>query len=172
VIEFHDVDLRAYAGHSATANDGFRLAPDADLAGLLKHRDGPYEWAVPGDFADLSGSAKERLLAIHDRLALHHLHFGYRVANEVARYMNLAREHLGPAAKASALDLQLLQKVLPKLAGSAAQLEQPLLELYADVARTQYPAPPDPGCDLPRTAAKIGRMLETLRAVGFASFVE
>ena len=86
--------------------------------------------------------------------------------------MNLAREHLGPDAEAEALDLQLLQKVLPKLAGSAAQLEQPLLELYADVAGAEFPAPPDPGCDLPRTAAKIGRMLETLRAVGFASFVE
>ena len=68
--------------------------------------------------------------------------------------------------------MQLLQKVLPKLAGNAARLEQPLLELYADVAQADYPAAPDAACDLPRTAAKIGRMREALRAVGYASFVE
>ena len=41
--------------------------------------------------------------------------------------------------EAEALDLQLLQKVLPKLAGNAARLEEPLLELYAGIALVEYP---------------------------------
>ena len=173
VIEFHDVDLRSYAAGAAAGGDGdFRLPDGADLAALLKHPGGAYEWAQPSDFAGLSASAKVRLLAIHDRLTRHNLHFGYRVANEVARFMNLVDTHVGPEVEAEALDLQLLQKVLPKLAGNAARLEQPLLELYADIAQADYPAAPGAACDLPRTAAKIGRMLEALRAVGFASFVE
>jgi energy-coupling factor transporter ATP-binding protein EcfA2 len=173
VIEFHDVDLRSYAAGVPNADDGdFRLTAGAGLAALLKHPDGAYEWARPSDFAGLSASAKVRLLAIHDRLTQHNLHFGYRVANEVARFMNLVDKHVGPAVEAEALDTQLLQKVLPKLAGNAARLEPPLLDLYADIAHADYPAVPGAACDLPRTAAKIGRMLEALRAVGFASFVE
>ena len=173
VIEFHEVDLRSYAaGDAATGNGDFRLPEGTDLAALLRHPGGAYEWAQPSDFAGLSASAKVRLLAIHDRLTQHNLHFGYRVANEVARFMNLVDEHVGPGVEAEALDMQLLQKVLPKLAGNAARLEQPLLELYADIAQADYPAVPSAACDLPRTAAKLRRMLEALRAVGFASFVE
>ncbi len=127
---------------------------------------------VNSNFAGLSASAKARLLEIHGLLAKHNLHFGYRVANEVARFMNLVDQHVESGVEAQALDLQLLQKVLPKLAGNAARLEQPLLELYTDVAHADYPAAPGAACDLPRTAAKLGRMLEALRAVGFASFVE
>jgi len=175
VIEFHDVNLRAYAAGAATADgdeDDTRLAEGEDLTALLKHPGGAYEWARPSDFAAMSTSAQERLLDIHDLLARHNLHFGYRVANEVARFMNLVDTHVGSEGEAAALDLQLLQKVLPKLAGNAARLEQPLLELYADIALAEYPAAPDAACHLPRTAAKIGRMLEALHAVGFASFVE
>ena len=172
VIEFHDVDLRSYAAGAAADDDDFRLPQGADLAALLKHPGGAYEWARPSDFAGLSASATDRLREIHDLLAKHNLHFGYRVANEVARFMNLVAKHVGPGVEAEALDLQLLQKVLPKLAGNAARLEQPLLELYADIAQAKYPAEPDAACDLPRTAAKIGRMLKALRDVGFASFVE
>jgi energy-coupling factor transporter ATP-binding protein EcfA2 len=173
VIEFHDVDLRSYAAGASAADDGdFRLSEGVDLSALLKHPGGAYEWAQPADFAGLSTSAKVRLLTVHDRLTQHNLHFGYRVANEVARFMNLVDEHVGPGVEAEALDMQLLQKVLPKLAGNAARLEQPLLELYADIAQAAYPAAPGAACDLPLTAAKVGRMLEALRAVGFASFVE
>jgi len=173
VIEFHNVDLRSYAaGATATGDSSFRLAESEDLSALLKHPGGAYEWARPSDFDALSSSAKGRLLGIHDRLAQHNLHFGYRVANEVARFMNLVDTHLGPDVETEALDLQLLQKVLPKLAGNAARLEQPLLDLYADIAQAEHPAAPGDDCNLPRTAAKIGRMLEALHAVGFASFVE
>ena len=174
VVEFHDVDLRSYAtGVAADEGDGdFRLPEGADLAALLKHPGGAYEWARPSDFAGLSASATDRLLEIHDLLAKHNLHFGYRVANEVARFMNLVAKHVGPGVEAEALDLQLLQKVLPKLAGNAARLEEPLRDLDAYIAQADYPAAPGAACDLPRTAAKIDRMLEALRAVGFASFVE
>ncbi len=173
VIEFHDVDLGTYAAGVPNADDGgFRLTAGASLAALLKHPGGAYEWARPSDFASLSASATDRLLEIHGLLAKHNLHFGYRVANEVARFVNLVDQHVESGVEAQALDLQLLQKVLPKLAGNAARLEPPLLELYADIAHADHPAVPDSACDLPRTAAKIGRMLESLRAVGFASFVE
>ena len=111
VIEFHDVDLRAYAGQAAAerAASGWRRSRPGRAAEAPRRAQ---RVGRSGRLRDPQRVGKERLLAIHDRLALHHLHFGYRVANEVARYMNLAREHLGPDAEADALDLQLLQKVL------------------------------------------------------------
>jgi len=176
-IEFNEVHLANY-GVGAPPSDGwFRLPEDTVVAGHLEG-----SGASPTDWQQLPDEFKERLRALHALLELHHLHFGYRVANEVAKYLGLAARAVGPDALEMAFDLQILQKVLPKLAGNRGKLERPLWDLLQWCV--------DPSADLqlftgaalaslemhsaayPRSAAKLKRMLTTVQTVGFVSFVE
>lgn len=157
-LEFNEVDLVQYGADAPAGAGGYRLSPEASVESLLA----AYRRPRPQDWRELPAPYAERLRALHSLMAQHNLHFGYRVANEIARYLNLAAEFVGPEALETAYDLQVLQKVLPKLSGSRAKLEGPLTDLLEHLANE----------DLPLSAAKVGRMLKTVRSVGFVSFVE
>jgi hypothetical protein len=176
VIEFHDVDLDAYAGEPVR-DDEYLLHDEIDLATLLK--------TFPArryDYLELPSDARLLLTSIHKVLADYHLHFGYRVANEVGRYVRLARRVLGDGAVDMALDLQVLQKVLPKLSGNRARLERPIWKLVWLLHGHPGEAPrltpdaqleiQDTPAQLPLSTAKLERMLDTVREVGFVSYVE
>lgn len=157
-IEFNSVDLDSYGLGGAGHADTFHLRDGVTLEGLLaaSRRPGPDDWMTT------TMRAQERIQAIHSLMAEYNLHFGYRVVNEIARYLALAKEFVGEDQLDFALDLQVLQKVLPKLSGSRAKLEQPLEALLEHLE----------GEGLNMSAAKVGRMLSTVRTVGFVSFVE
>ena len=157
-LEFNEVDLAQYGAAVAGDTGGYRLRPEVSVESLLA----AYRKPQPQDWLELPAPYAERLQALHALMAQHNLHFGYRVANEIARYLNLAAEFVGPDALETAYDLQVLQKVLPKLSGSRAKLEGPLTDLLEHLAKE----------DLPLSAAKVGRMLKTAQSVGFVSFVE
>lgn len=175
VIEFNEVELRNYPVTDSTPGV-FRLRTGVDVGDVL----GAARPPSPADWSELPEFYKNRLRLVHGVLAPYHLHFGYRVANEIARYMNLAAEFVGSEGMDIAFDLQLLQKVFPKLAGNRARLERPLSELLAWCRDPDYPESTElsvgseqPGPAVyPRSAAKLSRMLETLRTTGFVSFVE
>ncbi len=83
------------------------------------------------------GELSDTVKTVHGLLARSHRHFGYRVAEEMARFIRLA---VGQVAEADAevaawvaLDLAILQKVLVKLNGTQAELEEPLRALLAFV---------------------------------------
>lgn len=154
------------------------------------------EWR---DFAELQdGDLRAAVSALHDLLAPRNRHFGYRVAIEMARFVNLAAAQAAddPETLWAALDLAILQKVLPKFHGTQQQIED-LLELLfsfavsggSDVEIAPHeawrPGPdgwltarPDGAAEdaqqaqLPRTAAKLWRMLDQLRRQGFAAYIE
>jgi hypothetical protein len=144
-------------------------------------------------------TVRDTLAALNALLAESNLHFGYRVANEIALYVEHAIAHVGPDAVDDALDLQVLQKVLPKFHGSKQKLLGPLwrvlvfaifgedlgipygdpdFDQIAKALRKDDPiarpgggeAAPRPR--MPRSAGKLVRMLRTLRAQGFVSFIE
>ena len=176
VIEFHDVDLVGYAGEP-TRDDAYLLGGQIDLVALLKSSP-----ARRHDYLELPPDARSLLTGIHGLLAEYHLHFGYRVANEVGRYVRLARRTMGDSAVDTALDLEVLQKVLPKLSGNRARLERPLWKLVCLLHGYEGEAPRlttdtqmvicKTPARLPRSAAKLERMLDTVREVGFVSYVE
>jgi 5-methylcytosine-specific restriction enzyme B len=174
VIEFNDVDLHKYPEGASTIGP-FRLRPGSTVTDLLAVARLP----IPSDWVDLAPAYKARLRQLHGLLVPYHLHFGYRVANEIARYMNLASEYVDPKGLDTAFDLQLLQKVFPKLAGNRAKLEKPLIELLGwccdpdAVVMTEIPAKlEDRPRVYPHSAGKLRRMVDTLRSTGFVSFVE
>jgi 5-methylcytosine-specific restriction protein B len=197
-LEFNHVDLR---GLGAPVDDGGAALALDGFPGALTYRGNPDtgDWDSLGALGD--GRWRAPVLAVHDLLMPENRHFGYRVANEIARFVVLAAEQAGdaPATLDAALDLALLQKVLPKFHGTQQELE-PLLTALADLAvhgevRSEASMPEAllgawvMGRDgklvavgasadsaalpaYPRTAAKLWGMLRRLRQQGFASFIE
>ncbi|MDP9315553.1 MAG: AAA family ATPase [Chloroflexota bacterium] len=96
--------------------------------------------------------------------------FGYRTIAEMLRYIETAR---GVLPVRAALDLQIKQKVLPKLRGEdSPRLRRALNQLYELFAGAAHNAQRDLPADapFPDSAQKIRRMLERLDYEGFTDF--
>jgi hypothetical protein len=121
---------------------------------------------------------RERLVAelqeVHALLAESGHEFGFRVMAESLRfaaiYSGTGRDDLNEI-----LDLIAMQKLLPRLHGSRRRLEGVLrsLERWAGIAEaTEAEESAATTPRLPRTAAKLERMLASLEANQFVSFTE
>ena len=142
-------------------------------------------------------AAKNLLLALQRTLRHEGRPLGYRPMFEMARFLQLAFEQTEdtPAARVAALDQAVLQKVLPKLAGTQQELEPVLRRLFdvvvdgdesVDAEPRQNPSAWRATADgrlvstakddassamLPRCGAKLHRMLRDVARHGFASFI-
>ncbi|MGK3964073.1 EVE domain-containing protein [Sorangium sp. So ce118] len=186
VIELNDVDLRGY-GSRLRAQAALRLPGFKDLS-----RHGKPD---AKDWDALDTALRDTVIALNDVLAGDNRHFGFRVANEVARFALLAAEQAPEHADIlwAALDLAVLSKVLPKLNGTQQELEGLLGRLFAfaidGAAGAASPADlsswalrggllvrsageEERAALLPRTAAKLWRMQRRLQRQGFTSFIE
>lgn len=132
VLVFNEVDVQRFLeGGGEAAASTFRLAN-----GVLE----------PGDFAERDRANAdalargrdcapfaEALVEVHELLKSHNLHFGYRILREMTTYVGHALGRVegdeSEVARA-ALDIQLVQKVLPKLNGGR-ELEAPLAHLLS-----------------------------------------
>ena len=81
--------------------------------------------SIPKGVKDLYS---QECLLFFDLLAAHNAEFGYRVANEAARFMHIYRVLAGKDEESddwfdSAMDAVIVQKLLPKLHGSRTKLE-------------------------------------------------
>ena len=122
------------------------------------------------------GSLTERILETLESANLilqpSGLHFAYRVRDEILRYCANSFDWdgaglLAPAAPEdrranlqTALDLQILQKLLPRFSGASAQIETPARELQRWAAAHSFP----------RAARKLNHILARLERDGFADF--
>ena len=176
VIELNDVDIQSYGGGAAKERAStFVLQSFPDLA--------KFEMPQTSDFKNLPKDARVFLEDVHAILERHHLHFGYRVINEISRYIHTANmfcEHHADLIY-QALDRQLVQKVLPKLNGPQSKLDIPVRELltlmknrtrgvpmeFDDVESLQ---PND--TKFPIACSKLKRMSRALTLNGFANFIE
>jgi hypothetical protein len=127
--------------------------------------------------------AEDPLAALFQRLVPFHLHFGYRVINEISRFVVLASKQLLDFDVHQVIDVQILQKVLPKLHGTRGKLLRPLEDILAfcyekpagdgnDAERRKMAVAFDPAARYPRTAQKVGRMLADLEEQGYTSFIQ
>ncbi|TDK59527.1 hypothetical protein E2K98_19955 [Bacillus salipaludis] len=115
------------------------------------------------------------IIKMNNALQLINAHVGYRVRDEVCFYM--AYNHQANLMKfEEALDHCILQKILPRIAGSDKRVDQLLRDLYVHFTNKQF----DEDLDLaelelatakyPHSAAKLVEMLRRLREDGFTSF--
>jgi hypothetical protein len=139
---------------------------DVDLPGFLASYGAPVDEAI-----------WQTILRLYAIVAAAGHPFGYRTIGEMLRYVEQSRDAMAPA---QALDLQIKQKVLPRLRGEdAPRLRRALVELLslalgleprqwgraAQVTPEQLAAAP-----FPESAAKLRHMLERLDLDGFTDF--
>lgn len=133
------------------------------------------------DLAQFTGYLRK----LHRVLADSHVQFGHRVVYEANRFAALLAA-AGVSDIAAALDLQVLQKVLPRVHGSKRRLGPVLSALgrfcfnpdtlgevgEEDASSFDPLNPPDGEPKLPLSFRKLGRMVRNLNADQFTSFAE
>jgi 5-methylcytosine-specific restriction enzyme B len=179
VIEFNDVSLD---GYSSTEGNQFSFE-NPDVRNNLMDKDVPpfCSRADYSRFGDIIGDGANPILELLNLLKKYNLHFGYRVANEISRFIWLSKDLIGENFNVNiAMDIQILQKILPKFHGTRGKLEKPLKDLLSfcrggeasegemahDEAQNQK------GSLYPRSARKLKRMLDNLKIQGYTSFIE
>ena len=130
---------------------------------------------------------KNTLSQLLEVLRPQNTHFGYRTIAEVASFVENAIMCLdtGPEESAkNALDVQLLQRVLPKFNGSAAKLEHSLRALIHCLSRSEINLEDfgrrevvnldvtDEKLDFPRSLSKAKQMYLKMNEQGFVNFIE
>ncbi|MBB3747685.1 MoxR-like ATPase [Mycolicibacterium sp. BK634] len=106
-----------------------------------------------------------RLRAVHAILSGANQEFGHRTLYEILRFCSFFAA-TGDADLHAALDLAMMQKILPKVHGSRRRVE-PVLAALSAIA-----AGPGSAAQLPITHHKVIRMIESVRAHQFVSFAE
>lgn len=182
VIEFNEVDLANYQKSFAAA-DRFFLKEQDVRDKLISSIDGS-TFCSKRDFIGILRVAPEimnHLSTMSNILHSFNLHFGYRVINEISRYVYNSYEMVHDFDLKEAMDIQVLQKILPKLHGTQAKLGEPLeLLLGSCLGREGIPdesyldkaADYDDEAVFPRSAQKLARMLRNLKIQGYTSFIE
>jgi hypothetical protein len=134
-IEFRDVDLESYPSQSATEIcDEQKNELKEAIMEDLRNNGNFYVFAknhIMGKINEMT-DFKEELKELNDALLPYDLGFGYRVVDEIALFVYLAkqsRDFLPGFGEEKAKDLAVLMKVLPKFHGPRAKLEKPLVEV-------------------------------------------
>lgn len=196
-IELNQVDLASFGlPDSANAADDSLYLHDFDGTLDTWRKPSTSDWQEFGLLLD--GLLRQVVITLNDLLARWQRHFGYRVAVEIARFVLLAEQQATSDSDMlwAALDLAILEKVLPKFHGTEGELSEaltavgqfaltgavPLAPLTPDtslndwqlqgghlVAKEAGAVTPSPR--LPRTAAKVWSMRQRLAQQGFTSFI-
>jgi len=162
------------------------------------HKPNTTDWINFGQL--LNGELQDVIVDLNALLSNDLQNFGYRVASEIACFVNLAAEQTegADAALWSALDLAILQKVLPKFNGTQQELEEVLGNVFVfaiagmrvNEAERKHLLPEAWRMEsghlilnglnhaeaysqprLPRTATKLWTMWNRLRKQGFTSYI-
>jgi 5-methylcytosine-specific restriction enzyme B len=191
-IELKDVDLRNFGIFNNTKEEGLfiqKLLPVASVQ-LPSLKD----WNAVANV--LGGEVREKLVALNDVLARFGLHFGYRVASEIACFVRLANDQTDGSSQSiwAALDVAILEKILPKFHGTQEELDEPLRSVFAFAEKGQATEEPPlwdsirgtwergparlictnqgaPSLFFPRTARKVYDMLVRVHQQGFATYI-
>lgn len=172
VIEFNEVDLANYEKGIAAADGCILKEQDVREKLLPAARETPFcnkaDYTRVQEMDSDTGEYLSKILAI---LHPHHLHFGYRVVNEISRFILHARNMLQDFNLEETLDIQILQKILPKFHGTQAKLEEPLGKLLSFCCGVESEEIPE-DAPFPRSAQKLARMIGNLKIQGYTSFIE
>lgn len=168
----------------------FKIAPDEMKKYLNEKKDIHLEkaYSACADMAkDFVNKAKSQiqidnndektvLLSFFSELKKVNAEFGYRTVNEISRYLHFADEKDG-LEKEKAIDTAILQKLLPKLHGSAKKLKKVLEPMWQLCQKNGISKEIDAEFNAtdfkyPESAEKIKRMYHAVVDNGFTSFAE
>lgn len=173
VIEFNDVNLDGVRhGTSAGSLPSYRFPSTLP----------PFALATTEDFKALPQKAHDHLVAVNKILEKAQLHFGYRSAAEISLFMRIYNgilpEDSTDTDMLRALDSAFLQKILPRIQGNRARLEDALCALLWYFRELANPHSADESkaierddeAKLPKSFSRGFEMLERLRGFGFVTF--
>lgn len=175
VIEFNEVSISAYNAEPAVENFTLTKFPEfgvAKVSGSDEFNKSP----------ELYQTCVSNLLNI---LQPYNLHFGYRVINEMASFINNSIIYINNTEEViqDAIDIQIAQKVLPKFNGSFGKLDEPLRKLIAFMLNQEGITENEINLDFvlkidarttkfPDSLSKICKLYTNAMYNGFASFLE
>jgi hypothetical protein len=175
VIEFNEVSISAYDNTVVDENFALTKFPQfgvAQVAGSDAFNKAP----------ELYKKCVSDLLNI---LQPYNLHFGYRVINEMALFINNSRNYIEDTEYViqDAIDIQISQKILPKFNGSFGKLDEPLRKLILymidddgvtiDQINIDFVSNIDAAkSKFPDALSKICKLYINAMYNGFASFLE
>lgn len=171
VIEFNDVLLS-----EAAISGGIKLS---SFPNFLKFKKSDFSM-----FFELGDVTRSYISQIMEIMKKRNMHFGYRTVAEISHFILNARECISGdnETEIAALDIQILQKILPKLHGSYAKLNEVIKELIfflseADGVIENFDINEMHSFNIEkmqfkRSLSKLIRMYESLASQGFASFIE
>ncbi len=138
-LEFREVDFSDYLGEGVNEEEARKIAEEIRGKILEDLRNGGKFCAVVADKDEVKealqdlGDKKTDLGELNDTLQPYDLHFGYRVLDEIALFVQNAKnapdDVVGKLSEDKALDYAVLMKVLPKFHGPRQKLETPLWQV-------------------------------------------
>lgn len=182
VIEFNEVNLPDEKTSMYRSTDGSFVLKDGNVIDNLIETNLSY-FSSQNDynsFLEIIGNRPNPLLELLHILEHYNLHFGYRVANEIARFICQSNNSILEFDLFQAMDIQFLQKILPKFHGTRGKMEKPLMDIFKfcfdkemDTDMEIHLASEDPISEarFPRTARKVARMINDLQSQGYTGFI-
>jgi hypothetical protein len=171
VIEFNDVYLDDFQNLS-----NFRLNSLPDLTSFNQSNLSMFDALEP--------DTKTHITELLNILKRTNMHFGYRTISEISHFISITKSTVNNSDKIelTALDIQILQKILPKLHGNFAKLHEPLRNIIYFLSNSKYDIESFSineieSLDLTdaifkRSLNKLIKMYKTLSTQGFVSFIE
>jgi 5-methylcytosine-specific restriction endonuclease McrBC GTP-binding regulatory subunit McrB len=147
-LEFREVDFSDYLGEGVNAEEARKIAEEIRGKILEDLRNGGKFCAVVADKDEVKKALqdlgdKKKLEKLNCTLQPYDLHFGYRVLDEIALFVQNAKnapdDVVGKLNEDEALDYAVLMKVLPKFHGPRQKLETPLREVLKWAAKDNAP---------------------------------
>lgn len=133
VIEFNEIDMSNYQKvifnkESSDKSNEYNKAADISFINYFTDNGRYCQRLLKKEFNSELIPYYEKLKELNKILEDYHLHFGYRVIDEIMMFLTYGYEY-NPKGPLIDMDLQILQKILPKLYGNRKQLEIPLARL-------------------------------------------
>ncbi len=175
-IEFSYVDLRTSQEETAESVQPLRLANSFLCTDYLHLNQC---WDKEENVEKYSSQLQE----INDILRKANAHVGYRVRDEVVFYL-LNNLKYGLMSEVTAMDLEIMQKILPRISGNSGVVRDMLCDLFQycagdysgyqieaeGLSAKMLRAAEEPNCRYPRSAKKIAYMMGRLEDDGFTSY--
>lgn len=165
-IEFNTVNLDYFNFLMDVGEKEAEIVSDSSLATKYLHLKECFK-----ENEDLVRNISNVLIKINKILESVGAQVGYRIRDEICFYM--AYNEQGKLLSfEEALDYQIYQKILPRLAGSDGRTEEVLKQLYVLCANEEYDSGNNDAsyAKYPRSANKLSHMLRRFEYDGFTSF--
>ena len=165
-IEFNTVNLDYFNFLMDVEEKEAEIVSNSSLAAKYLHLKECFK-----ENEDLVRNISSVLIEINKTLESVGAQVGYRIRDEICFYMAY-NEQEKLLSFDEALDYQIYQKILPRLAGSDGRTEEVLKQLYVLCANEEYDSGnnADSYAKYPRSANKLSHMLRRFEYDGFTSF--